>query len=126
MKIIWRRTRIGGEELPHDFCADVENVTIARIYRNKDSNGVTVWSVNMQIGDAATDSCLTRREAIEWVEHRFAHFLTTEAGKRDPQEWPHDQRTIELRSMRQNNPEQYAVLVEDLRSGRVERIARKR
>ncbi|NTS29753.1 hypothetical protein HQ945_00655 [Phyllobacterium sp. BT25] len=125
MHITWKRTVIGGDELPYDFCAYVENITIARIFRNKDSDHLSVWSVNMQIGNAATDSCLTRRKAIEWVEHRFAHFSTTEAGKRDPQEWPYDQRTMELRSLRQNNPEQYAVLVEDLRRGRVERIRRK-
>ncbi|SDP92633.1 hypothetical protein SAMN05428967_4489 [Phyllobacterium sp. YR620] len=126
MHITWKRTLIGGDELHHDFCAYVENITIARIYRTTDADNQDVWSVNMQIGNATTDTCLTREDAILMVEHRLAHFLKTEAGKRDPQEWPHDQRTMELRSMRQNNPEQYAVVVEDLRSGRVERIPRKK
>lgn len=86
---------------------------------------MTVWSVNMQIGDASADTCLTREEAILMVEHRLAHFLTTEAGKRDPQEWPSDQRSAHLWLLRHNNPKQYAVLVEDLRNGRIERIGRK-
>ncbi|NTS30628.1 hypothetical protein HQ945_05120 [Phyllobacterium sp. BT25] len=125
MHITWKRTIIGGDELSHDFCAYVENIPIARIMRDHDVDHRILWSVNFHIGDAASDSCLIRREAIEWVEHRFAHFLTTEAGKRDPQEWPHDQRSAQLWFLRHDNPKQYAVLVEDLRNGRVERIARK-
>lgn len=80
----------------------------------------------MLLRDAASDSCLTRLEAIDWVEHRFAHFLTTEAGKRDTQEWPPDQRSIQLRYLKNADPSSYQAMVEDLRSGRVERIAKKR
>ncbi len=127
MQITWKRTKIGGDELRHDFCAHVDgNITIARIYRTTDADNQDVWSVNMQVGSAATDTCLTRLDAIQMVEHRLAHFLTTEAGKRDPQEWPHDQRTMELRSMRQHNPGEYAILVGELRSGRIERIPRRK
>ncbi|NTS31350.1 hypothetical protein HQ945_08795 [Phyllobacterium sp. BT25] len=123
MHITWKRTVIGGDELPYDFCAYVENITIARIYRSKDSSGVSIWSVNMQIGDATSDTCWTRLDAIQMVEQRLAHFLTTERGKTDPQEWPHDQRSAQLWLLRHSNPKQHAVLVEDLRSGRVDRCS---
>jgi hypothetical protein len=69
---------------------------------------------------------LTRREAILCVEDAFARFLETDLGQEDPQMWPQAQRSIQLRLMMQNDPEQYAVLVEDLRSGHIERIERRR
>ena len=126
MHITWKRTVIGGDELPYDFCAYIENITIARIYRSKDANGISIWSVNMQIGDATSDTCLTREDAIQMVEQRLAHFLTTERGKADPQEWPPDQRSMQLRYLKQSDPSAYQAMVEDLRSGRVERIPRKK
>ncbi|SFI48493.1 hypothetical protein SAMN04515648_0090 [Phyllobacterium sp. CL33Tsu] len=119
MHITWKRRVIGRDELPYDFCAYVENITIARIFRNRDSDNLSVWSVKMQIGNAATDSCLTMREAIDWVEHRFAHFLTTEAGKRDPQEWPHD-------ILKQSDPAAYHLMLDLLGNGRLPRIAPKK
>ncbi len=124
--LTWKRTVIGGDELNHDFCAVVDgNITIARIFRSQDSSSQPVWSANMQIGNASSEACLSRQDAIGWVEQRFAHFLTTEKGKTDPQEWPSDQRSMHLGYLRQNNPQEYAVLLEGLRSGRVERIRRK-
>ena len=122
MHINWKRTVIGGEELHHDFCAYVENINIARIMRDQDADHSTLWKVHFHIGNATSEACLSRREAIEWVEHRFASFLETEAGKEDPQLWPDDQRSAQLRHLRNTDPARYATLVEDLRSARVERI----
>jgi len=125
-QIVWKRTVIGGDELHHDFCAYVENINIARIYRTKDSDGRFVWSVNMQIGDALSESCLTRQDAIEWVEHRFAAFLLTELGNSDPQEWPHDQLSAQLRYLKATDPSAYRAMLEALRSGHLQRIDTKR
>lgn len=126
MHITWKRTVIGGDELGHDFCAVVDgNITIARIFRSQDSVSQSVWSVNMQIGNASSESCLSRQDAIGWVEQSLAHFLTTERGKTDPQEWPSDQRSMQLRELKNSDPSKYQAMIEDLRSGRVERIGRK-
>lgn len=125
MQLIWKRTTIGGEELHHDFCAYVENINIARIMREKDADHRDFWNVHFHVGDAVSDSCLTRRDAIEWVETRFVDFLSTEAGKLDTQEWPHDQRSAQLRYLRGSDSSAYREMVADLRAGRLERIQRK-
>lgn len=105
--------------------ADVDNnIDIAQTFATR-IEATNVWSVSMQVGDAER-FVPDRGEAIDWVEHKFAAFLLTELGKSDPQEWPHDARSIELISMRKNDPEKYAVRIEDLRSGRLERIRTKR
>src|SRR5689334_13186037 len=52
------RIVIGGDELSHDYCAYVENITIARIYGSKDTSGGPIWSFNMMMGDAPLDTCL--------------------------------------------------------------------
>jgi hypothetical protein len=121
----WRRTQIGGVDHLHDFCAYVDNINVARIYRQKDSEGVPIWSIDLVIGDGFSGSSLTRREAIIAVEHQLARFLDTERGKEDPQTWPHDQRSVELRSLKLENAERYSALLEDLRNDRVERIQRR-
>lgn len=111
----------------HDFCAYVDgNINVARIFRHRDASGQNVWSVNMQIGDASGESCLTRQDAIEWVEHRFAAFLQTELGKSDPQEWPHDALSAQLRYLRVGDPLAYQTMVGDLRSGRIDRVRHKK
>ena len=100
MILEWKRTVIGEKELHHDFCAYVDNINIARIFRTKMSAGEPVWSVNMQIGlPPFSGISLTRSEAILCLEDELARFLETEDGKEDPQLWPHDQRSAQLRSL---------------------------
>ena len=80
MKLTWKRTVIAGDELHHDFCAYADNIAVARIKRSQDAEHRTFWSVNFHIGSAASDACLTRQDAIQWVEHQFALFLAGHAG----------------------------------------------
>lgn len=123
-QITWRRTVIGGEPLHHDFCAYVDgNVNVARLLLEYDSDRNRVWSCNMAI-NGASETCLTRSEAITWIETQLDDFIAAHTDA-DPQEWVPDQRSIQLRSMRKNDPDEYAILVAALRSGRVERIGRK-
>lgn len=120
-EIAWRRTVIGGDELHHDFCAVVDgNIAIARIYRAKIANNEVVWSAHMLIGHGGGSSIPTRRDVISWVEDQLMCFVEAHPDD-DPQEWVPDQRSIELRFVRRSDPERYRLLVEDLRSGRVER-----
>lgn len=57
---------------------------------------------------------------------RFAAFLDSHEGRLDPQLWPPDQRSINLAYLRANDPPAYAALFEQLRSGRLERIERRK
>jgi anti-sigma factor RsiW len=43
------------------------------------------------------------------VEHQFAAFLETKAGRSDPQEWLHDQRSFELAALKKADPAKYAT-----------------
>ena len=123
----WRRTVIGDDKLRHDFCAYVENITVARIFRTKLSESESGWSVNMQVGYPPFNGMsLTREDAILTVENEFARFLETDAGKEDPQLWPHDQRSVQLRQLLHSDPVYYADLLEGLRSGRIQRVGWKK
>ena len=124
--LVWKRTEIGGEELRHDFCAYVENILIARILRQTISENRVVWTVAMQVGDAIGSSSQSRREAILCVENEFARFLESDAGKADPQTWPHDQRSMQLRHLKVSDRSACQALLDDLRSGRVQRIERRK
>jgi len=124
-KIHWRRTQIGGDTLHHDFCAYVDgNINIARIFRTTLSEGLPIWSVNLVVGHPAfSGMSANRRDAVVCVEEEFARFLKTDDGKQDPQLWPHDHWSGELRILRERNPQRYGILVEDFRSGRAPRRA---
>jgi hypothetical protein len=125
-KIAWRRTIIGGDELHHDFCALVDgNITIARIYRAKIANNEVVWSAHMLVGHGGGSSIPTRRDAILWVEDQFIRFVEAHSDD-DPQEWVPDQRSMELRLVRQADPVAYRQMIEYLRSGLLKRIEKER
>lgn len=119
MKIEWRRTHIGGEDLHHDFVAYVDgNINIARILREKDANGNLVWSANVTLFGVPTNEIRqTREDAVRFVEDALAQYLASERGKDDPQMWVQDQRSAQLRYLRERDPERFAELIEELRRG---------
>ncbi len=49
------------------------------------------------------------------VRDQFARFLETEDVRTDPHEWPHDQRSMPLRTMREADPARVTELAEQLR-----------
>lgn len=124
-KLQWQRTVIGDNVASHDFVAVVDgNITVARIRRDAQSAGKSVWTVAMQIGHRPFSGVvLTRREAIETVNRLYRDHVARHPGI-DPQEWLHDAMSIQLRQTRERSPKDYAKLVEDLRSGRLDRYGR--
>jgi hypothetical protein len=121
-EITWRRSIIGGEPLHHDFCACVDgNINIARIMLAYDSDRRPVWSCNMVIGNGASETCLSRREAIMWVEIQLRQFIEASPDT-DPQEWVPDQRSIQLRYLKESDPTAYAKMVSALKAGALDRI----
>lgn len=124
MKLRWKCSTLASQKVVDDFCAEVENVTIARILRTPGPEGETCWTVHFYIGDVATDSCPTRGHALNWVKEKFARFLATEQSKTDPQEWPQDQMSVQLRSLRKLDLSAYEAMTDDLRNGRLRRVDR--
>lgn len=77
-----------------------------------------VWSVNMQISGGVSGHWVkTREEAIRKVEEELERFLATDTGKDDPQMWVPDQRSMQLRYLRERDPERFNEMIEALRRG---------
>lgn len=122
-QITWRRTNLGGEELHHDFCANVDgNINVARILLEHDSERRPVWSCNMAINGASA-TCLTRSEAITWVEMQLDQFIEAHPDA-DPQEWVPVSGPFNC-AISSKAIHAYAEMVAALRSGALHRIQSK-
>ncbi|NTS29751.1 hypothetical protein HQ945_00645 [Phyllobacterium sp. BT25] len=68
---------------------------------------------------------MTRREAIAWVEKSFERFAA-ENPDIDPQAWPADACSGQLRRLQQSDLDAYAQMIKDLPSGKTQRVQLRR
>ena len=130
--LTFAQTVIGGETLRHDFVVMVDGVIIGRIkvIAKGLDEGLWGWSFLLghidfryrgMYGDAAT-----KQEAAQQVKLWFQEYLETpplHGGGLglEPEEWPPDERSMQLRILRVSNPDLHTKVIEGLRTGIIER-----
>jgi len=131
VEIIWKPTAIGGEELRYDFCATAEGVLIGRIVKidHGPSKGEWTWSCMLGHSEFAkgnSSKAASKQQAADEVRAWFGRYLVTPEDRGgglglEPEEWPPDQASIEMKRLRKANQERFRQHIENIRAGKVPR-----
>jgi hypothetical protein len=130
--LTWARTVIGGETLNHDFVVMARGVTIGRIKVIAKGLNEGRWGWSFLLGHidfryrGMDGDAATKQEAANLVKLWFQEYLETpplHGGGLglEPEEWPPDERSMQLRILRVNNPDLHIKIIEGLRAGTIER-----
>lgn len=129
----WSKTVIGGETLSYDFCATYRGILVGRIRREAAGPQSNQWEYGFILGadvrfhDAGmTGHVEGKQEAADRIKYWMQRYLDTEPAQGGgkglpPEEMPPDQRSGQLRYLKNSDPEAYQDLITQLRTGSIKR-----